>query len=260
MGSTGRGVGTARYHKLIKSALCSCFPSGLVSGTVPQADRGREGPCCPPELLTNPCQRWDESCDWAEEALSQCRPLCLKQRLLPSICPFPSTAERTPVPSTEPTTHSHLPGDLQSPSLANEGPTLPLVPQGAGDTHVTKAADATCSPDSVTSATVTSATAKPIRAPLLEKEPKPSSALTLDQRAVPPKCEWEQGSPTPMAWPRSAGDQATVPPAQNAKPGAAQERNHTETLPGCQEAPVVTVRERVAGGVSPDSTQQQGQP
>lgn len=94
------------------------------------------------------------SCDWAEEALSQCRPLCLKQRLLPSICPFPSMAESTPVPSTEPTTHSHLPGDLQSPSPASEGPVFPLVPLGAGDTHVTKAADATCSPDSVTSAMV----------------------------------------------------------------------------------------------------------
>lgn len=62
---------------------------------------------------------------------------------------------------------AHDPGDLQS-------PVLPLVPRGARDTHVTKATDATWSPDSVTSATVTGATAKPIKAPLLEKEPEPS--------------------------------------------------------------------------------------
>lgn len=175
-------MGTARYHKLIKSALCSCFPNGLISGTVPLADRGKEGPCCPPELPTNPCQHWDESCDWAEEALCQGRPLCLKQCLLPSVCPFPGTAETTPVPNTKATTRSHLPRGLQSPSLASEGPVLLLVPRGARDTHVTKAADATWSPDSITSATVTGATAKPIEAPLLEKEPGPSSAPTPNQK------------------------------------------------------------------------------
>lgn len=88
----------------------------------------------------------------------------------------------------------------------------------------------------------------------LRRCPGTSSAPTLDQRPHCPRCpgsERNQDSRAPTAWPHSAGDQATArrPPTKDAKPGASQQADHTETLPGHQERPVVTrVRGRMAAG------------
>lgn len=62
----------------------------------------------------------------------------------------------------------------------------------------------------------TGATAKPIKAPLLQKEPEPQLSPDPGPKAPSsvshPGCEWEQGSPAPTAWPCSAGGQATTSP------------------------------------------------
>lgn len=155
-------MGTARYHKLIKSALCSCSPSSLVSGTVPSAERGREGPRCPPELPTDPCWRWDKSRELGGGSTPPSQaPLPKTLRLLPSICPFPSVAEATPLPTmpaarVPPAAGNgyHLPRTCSSPNPGGREARAPMssVAWGARDTHVTKAADAAWSPASVTSA------------------------------------------------------------------------------------------------------------
>lgn len=78
---------------------------------------------------------------------------------------------------------------------------------------------------------------------MLEQEPEPSSALTLEPR---PHCLCHpgvQGAGQPQP---GHTQQVTRPlsPSQHAKPGASQERDHTGTLPGGQEAPVVTQKEK----------------